>query len=257
MIFPLFFDCVKNSKINLLYFNQKEKISLLKEGEKVMKNEKNIGKKLKYLNPLFLVIPGVNLGFSFLEKMTGKSDASKNQICEVGEGHTTPYVDLKVRSYDAHIDKTYAKTSALIEPIVKEAYSLNTEINIILNKTDNLPDGNDEESRRQRDAAISRKAKDDLRKEEILKRLSEIKAESDMIDESLIHYIERAEGKLNSRIGKYWRGVLSKSSENLKYYPETIHKANLGRKVYLGNRNQLIEMINSSLENGGGHYEAA
>jgi len=27
MIFPLFFDCVKISKINLLYFNQKEKKS--------------------------------------------------------------------------------------------------------------------------------------------------------------------------------------------------------------------------------------
>lgn len=222
-----------------------------------MKDKNNIKKELKYLNPLFLLIPGVNVGFSFIEKITGKSDAKKNQVCEYGDGHTTAYIDLKGRSYDSHIDKIYAKTATLLEPITKEAFSLITELNIILNKTENIPEGNDEESRRQRDAAYARKERDEVRKGEILMRLSEIRAKSDLIDESLMHYIERAEGKLNTRIGKYWRGVLSKSQENLKHYPEMIHRVSIGRKVYSGNRNQLIEMIESSLKNGGGRYEAA
>ena len=57
-------------------------------------------KKYYYLDPVIIRIPGIKTLF---EKSVGKRDARQNQVCSNGEVHTTPFIDAKVNSYNAHI----------------------------------------------------------------------------------------------------------------------------------------------------------
>lgn len=58
-------------------------------------------KKYYYLDPVIIRIPGIKTLF---EKSVGKRDARQNQVCSNGEVHTTPFIDAKVNSYNAHIE---------------------------------------------------------------------------------------------------------------------------------------------------------
>lgn len=202
-------------------------------------------------------IHGVNgiFNIGFIEKRTGRKDAQKNQICQLGKGHITPYIDYKLRLYDSYIDKIYLKTSLNLEPVVQEANGLVVELNLILAKKVITIDGNDEESQRQAALQAVNHMKREKRKEEILTRIAEIKGESDMVDESLKHHIERAEEILNSHISRYWRGILMASVDVQEYFPYMEKKESMGRKMYLDNRKKLVAMIENAIEKGGGLHE--
>lgn len=208
------------------------------------------GKKYKYLDPIFIRFHGGKL----FEKRAGKKDAQENQVCELEEGHITPEIDTKVKSYDSHINKIFLKTVQEIEPMIQEANSMVVELNLLLSHKDSVIHGNSEEAKRQAANAAVKSAKISERKSEILTKLASIKSESDMVDELLLHYEERAEGVLHSRISKYWRGVLSVSSERLEHFPYVTHKESPGRKAYIRNRQKLVDMIEKAINYGGGFH---
>lgn len=202
-------------------------------------------------------ISGVNsiYNIGFLEKRAGKKDAQDNQICQLQGGHITPYIGNKARLYDSYIDKLYLRTSLNMEMIVREAYALVVELNLINKMVISTKAGNSEEEQRRAALAVVKKEKNDERKAEIIIRIAEIKAESNMVDESLKHHIERAEGIFFARINKYWRGVLASTSEELEHFPYIDQREYAGRTAYLENRKELIAMIEKAVSNGGGSDE--
>lgn len=219
-----------------------------------MKDNKE--RKYRFLSKNIIFIKGVNSSFAFVEKWIGKKDAQENQLCEVEESHITPEIDTKVNCYDSHINKIFLRTVKELEPMVQEANSMVVELNLLFSSKDVILSNDSEESRRQAAFVAAKNAKASERKVKILTRLAEIKAESDMVDEMLLHYEERSEGILHSRISKYWRGVLSASSERLEHFPYISHKESLGREAYQENRKKLVNMIEAAINyEGGVHNE--
>ena len=86
-------------------------------------------------------------------------------------------------------------------------------------------------------------------KEEILKRLAKIRTESDIVDEMLVHYQERAERLLNSRFCRYWSGVLCQNpdKDKLENFPKIKYQDSPGRKAYVTNKEKLHTMIDRVL----------
>ena len=115
--------------------------------------------------------------------------------------------------------------------------------------------GNSEIDRRQADMDAASTIRIEKRKTEILTRITEIKTESDMIDESLRHHIEQAESIFRSRISRYWKGVLAVSNEKLQHFPCLEKREYEGRSVYHSNRKKLIIMIDEVIVKGGGAHE--
>ncbi len=202
-------------------------------------------------------MPGVNglLDLGFLEKLHGRRDASENQICALESGHTTPHIDARVSAYDSYVDKTYLRTARNLTPTVAEVNSLVVEFNLLKSRKERTISGSGEEADRQAAAESSKASRREKRKREILTRLAEIRGESDMINESLLHHVERAEGILRARVSRYWRGVLASSTGNLEHFPYLEHREFSGRQAYLVNRSMLIEMITNAIRNGGGENE--
>ena len=85
-------------------------------------------KKYYYLDPVIIRIPGIKTLF---EKSVGKRDARQNQVCSNGEVHTTPFIDAKVNSYNAHIEKLLLKTTNELAPMIQEANSLLVEYSLM------------------------------------------------------------------------------------------------------------------------------
>lgn len=149
-------------------------------------------KKYYYLDPVIIRIPGIKTLF---EKSVGKRDARQNQVCSNGEVHTTPFIDAKVNSYNAHIEKLLLKTTNELAPMIQEANSLLVEYSLMeSHKGGELPEGCGEEAQRQKAAVAANYALEERRKEEILKRLAKIRTESDIVDEMLVHYQEMHKG---------------------------------------------------------------
>ena len=92
-------------------------------------------------------------------------------------------------------------------------------------------------------------ALEERRKEEILKRLAKIRTESDIVDEMLVHCQERAERLLNSRICRYWSGVLCQNpdKDKLENFPKIKYQDSPGRKAYVTNKEKLHTMIDRVL----------
>lgn len=202
-------------------------------------------------------IPGINgmFNFCFLDKRAGKKDAQENQICELGEGHITPHIDEKARMFDSYLDRMYLQTALSLEPLVKEAHALVVEFRLISSKKSRVISSNSEIAQRQAAMNATCALQNEKRQTEILTRLAEIKAQSDMVDESLKHHIERAEGVFRSRISRYWKGILATSAEKLEHFPYLEEREYEGRKTYLTNREKLVNMINEVIVKGGGSYE--
>lgn len=218
-----------------------------------MKKKKKELKSLKRSLNRSPKIPGVNglLNFKFLEKREGQKDAQEHQVCESAAGHITPYITVKTRLYDSYIEKMYLKTSLHMEEMVKEAHALIIEFFLINKKMVNV---NDNVENMQRHAAMQAKKED--RKSEILIRITEIKAASNMIDECLCHHIERAEAIFHSRISGYWKGILSVlGDEKLNYFPVLEKREYDARKMYQENREKLVTMIENTINEGGVSYE--
>lgn len=204
-------------------------------------------KKYYYLDPVIIRIPGIKTLF---EKSVGKRDARQNQVCSNGEVHTTPFIDAKVNSYSAHIEKLLLKTTNELAPMIQEANSLLVEYSLMeSHKGGELPEGCGEEAQRQKAAVAANYALEERRKEEILKRLAKIRTESDIVDEMLVHYQERAERLLNSRICRYWSGVLCQNpdKDKLENFPKIKYQDSPGRKAYVTNKEKLHTMIDRVL----------
>lgn len=218
-----------------------------------MKKKKKELKSLKRCLNRKPKIPGVNgfLNFKFLEKREGQKDAQEHQICEIDDGHITPHITDKTRLYDSYIEKMYLKTALYMHEMVKEANTLIVEFFLI---DKNMVNVNDNVENMQRHAAMQAKKED--RKSEILIRIAEIKAASNMIDECLCHHIERAEAIFHSRISGYWKGILSVlGDEKLNYFPMLEKREFDARKMYQENREKLVTMIENTINEGGVSYE--
>lgn len=204
-------------------------------------------------------IRGVNsiYNIGFIEKHIGKKDAQENQVCQLERGHVTPYIDNKAHLYNSYIDKTYLRTSLTLEPVVEEANALVVELKLMSPRKHMDRKESGEEAQRQATMEAAERVKRERRKAEILTRIAEIKAESDMVDESLMHHIERAEGVLHAHISKYWCGILSAATAGLEHFPYLEEKDYAGREAYLLNRKNLVSMIADALEKGGDAYGMA
>lgn len=207
-------------------------------------------KKYKFLDPLFIRLPGCRL----FETLVGKKDGETNQLCELDEGHITPEIEKKINGYSSHINKVVLKTVEELDPMIQEANSLIVELNVLLSYRDPVVVGEGEEAKRQTALAAAKRTKVTERKTAILTKMAKIKAESDLVDEMLLHYEERAEGILHSHISKYWRGLLSVSSERLEHFPYIDHKESPGMNAYHENREKLLAMIDKAIYIGGGVY---
>lgn len=207
----------------------------------------------KYLCTRRISIPGVKAPF---ERLTGKRDVKNNQLCEYNGWHITPIIDTKVKSYDSHINDVLLRTARELEPMIREANIMAVELNLLLSGSEikTGSDINEEEKKRQAAYATSKKKQIKERKEQILKDLASIKAESDTIDEMLLYYEQRAAGLLQRRVAMYWRGVLAGSSEKLEHCPCLDHKESVGRRKYDENRMLLLDIVNKALRDGGGVY---
>lgn len=202
-------------------------------------------------------IQGVNglFRWGFVEKHMGVKDAQENQICEAGNGHMTPYVDSKSKHYNGYVNKTYLQTSMILEEVVREANSIIVELDLIMQEKAVPMDAKGEEAMRQAALAASRSAQCEARKQMILTRLAEIKAECEMVDEALQHHIERATDILHSHISSYWRGVLKVSEGKMDHFPYMEESKYPGRERYEQNRDDLLRRINNALLKGGVEHE--
>jgi len=63
----------------------------------------------------------------------------------------------------------------------------------------------------------------------------------------LVHYQERAERLLNSRICRYWSGVLCQNPDKLENFPKIKYQDSPGRKAYVTNKEKLHTMIDHVL----------
>ena len=201
-----------------------------------------MNKKYKYLTPLILFIPGV---WMFFEWLRGWMDSRKNQVCQFKEGHTTPLIITKVDNYCSHINKIYIRTIKDITPLIKQANSLLVEFYQLMEPSSPNEKGNDEETMRR----VSNLARN---KTNILKSLTLIKSELDMVNQMLLHFEERAQNYLNARIERYWRGVLASSHGKVKHSP-CIEIAGLkSRDEYNLIRTKLVDEIERILNTEGG-----
>lgn len=192
-------------------------------------------------------IRGVNSFYNLgiIEKAIGKKDAQTNQICSLGDGHITPYIDNKSRLFHSYLDGVFLKTALHLQPIVKEANALAVEFAFLISK--NI-DGIGENVMRE-------SAKKEKQSRQILVRIAEIKAESDMVNEALMHHLEQAEGIFYSKISKYWQGVLSSAADELEHVPLIEEKEHVGRDIYYENRKKLLSVMEEVLRNGGAYDE--
>lgn len=155
-----------------------------------------------------------------------------------------------MNSYNAHIEKLLLKTTNELAPMIQEANSLLVEYSLMeSHKGGELPEGCGEEAQRQKAAVAANYALEERRKEEILKRLAKIRTESDIVDEMLVHCQERAERLLNSRICRYWSGVLCQNpdKDKLENFPKIKYQDSPGRKAYVTNKEKLHTMIDHVL----------
>ena len=202
-------------------------------------------KKYKYLTPLILFIPGV---WMFFEWLRGWMDSRRNQVCQFKDGHTTPLIITKVNHYCSHVNKIYIKTIKDITPLIKEANQLLVELYQLMASPKPSGNGNDEESMRQ----VSKTSK---HKTDLLKKLTLIKSELDMVNQMLLHFEERAQNYLNARIERYWRGVLSSSHGKVKHSPCIEIACLRSRDEYNQIRTKLIDEIERIISAEGGDQD--
>ncbi len=193
---------------------------------------------------------------SYVEKYTGYKDRKENQLCSSDEGQTTPYVEARRKSFEHYVNNAYLVAEKVKESEVKEAERLISELDILTKFEVSIIDGNDEEIERAQRFARELVLKNNKRKEEIVLRLSEIKALVEAVDDKLIHHIESAEDLLNVHLANYWSGIL-KASPNGETCLEPIYitRAYNGRQHYCDDRDELLRKIAAAIEIGGDSYE--
>lgn len=196
---------------------------------------------------------GINgmLDFGFRFEKAGKKDANLNQLCAVEKGHTTPRIMEMAHVYSSFIDDVYLKAAIYLESLLKVGNTLITEYNIIECKVTTATPTNNEIAKRIELMKASEFNAKEKRKKEILIQLSEIRSISETIDEGLILKVERSENILQSKISKYWKGILSASQEKLDYKPFILFSESEGYKAYIENRTTLLHRIDEITMNGG------
>ncbi|MBO5390001.1 MAG: hypothetical protein J6A59_18040, partial [Lachnospiraceae bacterium] len=202
-------------------------------------------------------IQGVNgiIYLPFFVKKSGEKDARENQVCEMENGHITPYISKVTKLYNSYINKVYGCTTSELEKLVKEISKLSAELDLMLK--DNLYEikAVGEEAQRQIASMEARYAHYEKRKPEIITRLAEIKSIIEMVDEMMQHHVERARDIFESHISMYWRGVLKVSDVKLEHFPYIEDATYASRELYNSNINETLRTINNSLSKGGYIYE--
>lgn len=193
---------------------------------------------------------------AFVEKRAGVKDSKENQLCNNGDGQTTPYVDARYKSYENYINSMYLVAGKATEKPVEEAEKLYTELNLIKNYHADTPSGNPEEVARANRLAAEKARQNEERVAEIVKRLAEIRSFVSSVDEMLIHHIEAAGDLFGVHVSNYWRGILKASGRGeVNVEPLVIAKHYGGRKQYEDSRNDFYKKMENAISLGGGNYE--
>ena len=191
---------------------------------------------------------------SVFDRMDGKRDYRRNQLCEVDGGVTTPRVVQKCRSCDQYSNEIYLEA-------VKELESLYTDIAVSVeeffyqapeepNNTDKGSGLSEEELRQ----AASRKARlsaKTQRRKDLILHLAELQQRCRNIDETLSHNLDRAKSALRAHVESYWSGVLQGAvGERLPVSPIMVEESLSGKPVYLEHQMKITELLNGIFDGG-------
>lgn len=186
--------------------------------------------------------------WSFIEQNIGKKDGAANQLCVSEDSVTTPWVEEKYDCYRSYINETCLKVTRELEKVYSEVYARYADLELMEKDDGGLGELTGEEGQRIQAAHEARIIANKKRKEEILIRLAEIKADISTVDEALDHNLERAKYTLKSHVGFYWKGILKVSPEPVPVYPHVKQKEIRGRKTYEEHTAAINTVLNNALQ---------
>ncbi len=196
-------------------------------------------------------IPGVSglLHLNIIEKLRGSSDAKNHQISIRDSFTETPYVLSLNESLSGYSNKIYSLAVQALSDMYKEISTLNTEMENIRNRTEEIIDETGEEAIRQQEAKQARIQADTNRTDEIRIHTAWLKENFEIADESVKHHIDHANRITRVHISEYWRGILKRNggSIDLPAYPVIETKKCEGLSAYLSHREQICSMITNIL----------
>ena len=191
---------------------------------------------------------------SIFDRMDGKRDYRRNQLCEVDDGVTTPRVVQKCRSCDQYSNEIYLEA-------VKELENLYTDIAVGVEEllyqapeeqNNNVKDsGLSEESLRQAASRRARASAKAQRRKDLVLHLAELRQRCLNVDETLRHNLDRAKSTLRAHVESYWSGVLQGAAgERLPVSPVMVEESLSGKPVYLEHQMKIAELLNGIFEGG-------
>lgn len=187
----------------------------------------------------------------FIERIKGMADAKKGQLIENEKLITTPEIEKKYAIILGEINNLTEimlyELSEYYETVMKlvNEYREIKALKNSLTKPNKAPEILQKESCRKRD-----------RQRVIISELSLYREKIIVFSENHIHEIEQIQAVEKAKITAYWSGVL-RVKKDLKFFnrAELDLENNDGFKMYKHNRDRLLEVINSTIEEGGESYD--
>ena len=185
--------------------------------------------------------------FYWMDKVSGSSDYSNNQLCKVDESYQTPWIIERAHRLTDYDQKVYNYVDKGLKEIAEIVYGECEELATLSGQKQPL--SLDKENTERESAKMSAElTKNERRRREILIHLAVIKADVEAINTSLEHHLQRAEKMVLSHVSAYWRGVLkSAESENLPPTPKIPQLDAPGKKHYEVLLNHIMENLDNVL----------
>ncbi len=193
-------------------------------------------------------IPGVT-GITHcraLERFRGQRDFKTNQLCQTQHGCTTPRIQQSYDCLNAHINARYLEALGQLQPLYQEVFASLKELQLLDLPAAAVPAGMGEESLRQaaaRQEALRQGAK---RRNEILLRMAQVRVDIAVIDEQLIHCLEKAAAIQKAKVSAYWEGILKQAKDSkLPPFPGIPPRQLPGEEAY----RQLKQNVDQCMDN--------
>ena len=207
----------------------------------------DIIKKLKK-RPRIRGVTGIG-HWAFIEQAIGKRDGKANQLLNKNGICSTQWIEYKYNCYYSYVNMIYLMAIPDLEKNYVEIHEKYEQICIMeepcsISDEDSVTT-NEEEKERKAARKAAKKLADLEQRRDYLLSLAKIRANLLILDEALLHNLERAEYILKTHIGSYWKGVL-KSTDELPIFPCVSEKELKGKEVYekqLKNANHLLDEL--------------
>lgn len=182
--------------------------------------------------------------WTFLDRIKGKQDYKRNQLCTTNGKYCTPWLMENARSLSEYTNRICCATTLALEPYATEIFKL-CETYHSLKNTDTMSSNRDSKLRSQ---IGHTKACSDIRI-----RLNEILEYVNSVDIALNLHLERAECEIYRHISAYWDGILSASGdERMPADPDIVRPDTPGKTTYSTHlqaiKNEIFSVLNYSKE---------